>query len=116
MRFVPFAGEALASGKLVRGETIGNSVPPFGCSCTFCSCRSRRCETEPHICLHVILRHTIAVVIHNPEVVLRVAITLVCRQPIPPHGFLIIVRHTVAGGEGVPSEPWDKLLKEDEVQ
>ena len=46
--------------------------------------------------LHVILRDAFAVGVHDPEVVLRVGVSLLRRQPKLPHRFGVVLRDPFA--------------------
>src|SRR6267143_4088478 len=47
--------QLLRLGNLGRTHSLGQRITKLGCiSCIFA------CETEPHICAHIILRHTLS--------------------------------------------------------
>ena len=43
------------------------------------------------------MRDAFAVLIHDPEAVLRRSVTLVGREPIPPHRLGVVLRNTLSG-------------------
>ena len=59
-------------------------------------------EPEPAHGFSVILRHTAALGVHSPEVVLRTGVSLLGSEPEPAHGFSVILRHTAALGVHSP--------------
>ena len=52
-------------------------------------------QVDPHVCTDVILRHPLALVIHEAEVVLRNGVVLVSSEAIPFQGFSVVLRHPV---------------------
>ena len=56
----------------------------------------RCCEVEPLVGLDVVLRDTLAVPIHNTQIVLGIIETLICSEPIQPDSFDMILRNASA--------------------
>ena len=55
-------------------------------------------QAVPPAGFRVVLRHAPTGVVHEPEVVLGVGVTLRGGQAVPPDGFRVVLRHAQAGG------------------
>ena len=55
-----------------------------------------RRKGKPLVCLHVILRHTIPLAVHQAEVVLGIGVTLFGGPAVPPQSLRMVLRHALA--------------------
>ena len=55
-----------------------------------------RSKVGPHIGTHVVLRHAAAGLVHQPEAVLRLGVSLLSGQSPPPHCFDVVLRDAKA--------------------
>ena len=54
------------------------------------------CLPEPPHRLHVVLPHSLAVGVHDAQVVLRPGLSLLSRLPVPPHRLHVVLPHSPA--------------------
>ena len=53
-------------------------------------------QVEPHVCADVILRHALAIGVHDAETVLRIGVALVGGEAKPLQGLGVVLRHPSA--------------------
>jgi hypothetical protein len=83
-------------GGHLGGHLIALDCPLDGVYCISCKRRTRRSQVEPHIGLHIVLRHAFALLIHQPEFNLRGVVPLLGRLAPPRDGLHVVLQHAFA--------------------
>ena len=86
----PIACEALRYLHLRGRHPIFNFLPPL----PRIAVTTRVGEVVPHVREYEVLRNSVAPLVHEPKVVLRICISLLGRAPIPHHRLGIVLRNT----------------------
>src|ERR1017187_3489455 len=76
--WLPLTGEAFCFREMFWSHCFGDSVAVFGHEVLIASLLHRK--AEPHIGLNIVLRYTLAIIVHGADIVLRLGVSLISQR------------------------------------